>query len=423
MEFSRDSVWVIMNFERKIKSDLIHSLERGKSILLLGPRQTGKTTLITSIPHDWYLNFIRPDIRQRYETNPKVFTSEVEFLAKKQSKIPLIILDEVQLVPELLNSAQDLIDRKIASFIFTGSSMRKLRNSQINLLPGRVITYYLPPLTWDEIQGSANSLAPDHTSLLLNFLTFGQLPGILTIPSAADKEEELRSYVHTYLEEEIRGEAHVRQIGQFSRFLELAASESGNIISLRKLASDVEVAHSTISTYYQILEDCMIAHRIEPYIKTNTRRLLTKSPKFLFFDLGVRRVSAKEPPELLKSQLGPLFEHFIGLELLNQSLSRRDIFQVSYWRDHNGQEVDWVLVTKNLLIPIEVKWTERPQESDAKHLKAFLKEYPEAKKAFIVCRTPNAYELCENVIVLPWQELESVFMTNSGERYAPITTP
>jgi predicted AAA+ superfamily ATPase len=399
-----------ISFPRELKPRLLQILARGKSLLLLGPRQTGKTTIIQSVPHDWYLNFIRPDQRLRYESHPELLLKEVEYLAKKLQKIPLIVLDEIQLVPELLNAAQDLIDRKIAQFIFTGSSLRKLRRSQINLLPGRVISLYLTPLIWSEIKNLPfqDELGRDSDERLLRLLNFGSLPGIIKLAADSEKEEELQSYVYTYLEEEIRNEAHVRNIGSFHRFLELAAAESGNIVSLRKLSSDVEVSHSTISGYYQILEDCMVIHRVEPYLKTNTRRRLTKSPKFLFFDLGLRRVSAKESFPLIKSQQGPLFEHFIGLELIHRSLLHTASFQIHYWRDHNGQEIDWILASKNELIPIEVKWTDKPQENDAKHLKVFLEEYPEAKRAFVVCRTPRAYEICPNITALPWELLDEI---------------
>lgn len=376
-------------------------IARDKSVLLMGSRQTGKTTLIKELNADLYLNFMRPDNRQLYETNPSRLVGEVELLAKESAKKPLIILDEVQLIPELLNASQDLIDRQIACFIFTGSSMRKLRSSHINLLPGRVVTLELMPMIQEEFT--------ELNLPLEDLLIYGTLPGIWKGGSILEKEEDLKSYVLTYLEEEVRQEAKIRNMGQFNRFLELAASESGQLVSFRKLASDVQSSHSAISSYYQVLEDCLIAHRVEPYIKTKTRRRLTKSAKYLLFDMGVRRVAAKEPAALTANSAGRWFEHYVGLELINQAAYHLDPVKVHFWRDLNGQEVDWVLSHFERLIPIEVKWTETPTLSDAKHLKLFLDEYPEADKAYVICRTPRAFELADNIIALPWKSLSHVF--------------
>ncbi len=378
------------------------SLARGKSVLLLGPRQTGKTTLITqNIKIDKAYNLFDTEVRRRFEQNPSRLAHDIQAQFADPKKTPLIFIDEVQAVPELLDVAQVLIDQQKAQFIFTGSSARKLkRGSSTNLLPGRVVELKLDPLNLTELK--------DQTPTIIDLVVYGSLPGILNTKNSADKEEDLISYVNIYLEEEIRAEALVRHLGHFSRFLETAAIESGNIINFSKISNDIGVAQTTIASYYQILQDCLVAERIEPFTKSATRKRLTKSPKYLFFDLGVRRVCAKEGIQLNEKSYGRLFEQFIGLELIRQTRSWRPQADVLFWRDPSGPEVDYIVRYDASLTPIEVKWTTHPSAADIKHLKLFLKEYPEAKKGYVICQTPETSQLADNIIAVHWSKLEEV---------------
>ena len=382
------------------EKELTQILKRKKSILLLGPRQTGKSTLTKKMDTDLSISLVKPKLRQRYEKNPDLLENEIKAIATHK-KIPIVVIDEVQRVPSILDVAQDLIDNKEAVFILTGSSARKLRRGpNVNLLPGRVISLKLDPLTIQE--------APKKD--LTNFLMYGSLPGIINIENKKDKEKELESYVTTYLEEEVRSEAIVRNLGSFSRFLELAASEAGNIINLRKLSQEIGVSHTTISSYYQILEDCLIIERIEPITKSKTRKKLTKAQKYLFFDLGVRRIAALEGTEQPREILGKLFEQFIGLELIRCSRLSSKKFKVRFWRDPDGPEVDWVIEKEGSYIPIETKWTDSPKESDIKHLKTFLNEYKNSKEGLLICQTPRKLKLDENIYAIPWEEVDDYFL-------------
>jgi len=224
-----------------------------------------------------------------------------------------------------------------------------------------------------------------------------------------EKELLLDAYVNLYLEEEIRSEAIVRNLAHFSRFLELAASESGFVVNYSKLAQIIGVAHSTIAEYYQILEDCLVAERVAPYTVSKTRHKLSKSQRFLLFDLGLRRLAARESENPTTKQKGHLFEQFVGLELIKLAREQGHKTQIRYWRDLNGPEVDWLIESPNVLIPIEVKYTDSPTIRDAKHLSIFLKEYNEAKTAYIVCQTPRKFKVGENIYALPWQDLPSLF--------------
>ena len=383
--------------KRSIDSSIKHALQRGKSVILLGARQTGKTTLVGQLKPDRTLSLVRADTRLRYEKNPGLLTGEVEALADSvKAGTPLVVLDEVQKVPAILDVVQDLIDRKVAQFLITGSSARKLRRqTPANLLPGRVTVLHLDPFGMKEFTD------PDLEKLLLD----GSLPGIVRVPVAADREQDLGDYVLTYLEEEIRAEAAVRNLGSFARFLELAASESGQIVNLRKMSSAIGVAHTTIAGYYQILEDCLIAQRIEPLSTSPTRKKLTKSDRFLFFDLGVRRLAAREGRQPPAAQWGVLFEQFVGLELLRFFRASDRSVKLRFWRDPDGPEVDWVLDFGGTFVPIEVKWTDAPSLADARHLRTFLAEYPTFGKAYIICRSPLRIKLSHDITALPWQTL------------------
>lgn len=391
-----------MKYIKRLLEDRIrHTLERDKSVLLLGARQTGKTTLTRQFKHDMQVSFVQPDTRQRYEKSPHLLKGEVEALtAAKADKRPLIILDEVQKVPVILDVVQDLIDGGKANFILTGSSARKLRRgAQINLLPGRLVAFRMDPFSLQEFPGKD----------LNEKLLYGSLPGILAVPGLSDRETDLESYVTTYLEEEIRAEAAVRNLGDFARFLELAASESGGIVNLRKLSQEIGVSHTTIAAYYQILEDCLIAERIEPLTQSKTRKKLTKSEKYLFFDLGVRRLAAHEGTRLPRDTMGLLFEQFIGLELLRSVHTKGRGAKIRFWRDPDGPEVDWVVDEQDVYTPLEVKLTGNPALSDIRHLEVFLSEYKSAKAGFLICQVPRKTKLSEKVFALPWQSIDEIF--------------
>ncbi len=388
--------------DRVVGKRLRAVLKQQKSILLLGPRQTGKTTLLQTVPADLTLNFLQPQVRQRYERAPQLLGAEVEALhGRLRERMPLVVLDEVQRVPEVINSVQDLIDRKQAQFILTGSSARKLRRSRdANWLPGRLIPLRLDPFSIIE-----------HTPTSLEHaLSFGSLPGIVLEVSDNDsaREEHLKAYTSLYLEEEVRSEALVRNLAGFSRFLQLAAMESGSISHFRAIAQELGVAHTTIAGYYEILEDCLIAERIEALSESRTRKRLTKSPRYVFFDLGLRRAAAEEGPRPPLRVMGTLFEQFVALELIRSLRQSGSTSQLQFWRDPDGAEVDWVIKGENRWLPIEVKWSEVPTDRDAKHLRTFISEYSLAKEGIIVCRTPRAFKLSPTITAVPWQEIPNL---------------
>ena len=384
-----------MPITRCITEKIRHGLARGKSILLLGPRQTGKTTLSRSLPHDRYLNLMDSALRRHYEQSPSALSGEARALSTSLGKAPLIIIDEVQRCPDLMDTIQLLIDDKIAQFVITGSSARKLRRqTQINLLPGRVIPFTLAPLIPSEL--------PMHITLE-DQLTHGTLPGIVLLNNPEDKNIDLTGYASIYLEEEVRLEALVRDLGRFSHFLQLSAAESGMVVNFNRLSHIVGVSHSTVREYYQILEDCMIAIRLPP-MTFGVRKRLIKSARYFYFDLGVRRACAKESASTPEKEYGRLFEQWVILTASRWQHYFSPVWTLHFWRDPSGPEVDLIIQSDHALLPVEVKWTTRPQEKDIRHLRTFMKEYPAAKKAVIVCRAPFRSEISKNILAVPWQE-------------------
>ncbi len=368
--------------------------------MLLGPRQTGKTSLLSRFKFDIEIELLSPRQRLRYEKDPDLLADEVAAYTQKLKKRPLVLIDEIQKVPALLDVIQLLSDQKKASFWLTGSSARKLKfhAKEINLLPGRIRLLRLDPLNLLEF-----SKIP-----LEELLLFGSLPAIILNQDKRDRSELLATYVETYLEEEVRKEALVRQLDQFMRFLELAAIDSGKITNYSKISQQLGVAHTTIASHYQILEDCLIVERINPITKSVTRKKLTHSPRFLFFDLGVRRFAGGEGEKLNPERMGELFEQWVGLELIRASRSRLHT-KLRFWRDPDGPEVDWVFEHERKWIPFEVKWVENPTPRLSHHLEVFIKEYSSfASKGYVICRAPRRYKLSSKVEAIPWQDLHEV---------------
>lgn len=387
------------NIERIIQSQL----KKGKSLLILGPRQVGKTTFVRSLEFDLEINLATRQERLKYERSPELLTQKIldvlgtQKNTSRKSKVwtPLVYIDEIQNVPDLMGELQVLIDQRKAQFILTGSSAKKLKTgADINLLPGRLIHIIMDPLSFDELPQSLETI-----------LAYGQLPAISTESEASQKELELRSYVESYVDEEIRKETRIRQIAPFARFLELAAIQSGKISNFSEISKELGPTVVTIQSYFQILEDTLFVSQIHPYLKSSSRKKLTKSSRYLFFDMGVRRIAAGEGSKFLPERSGELFEHFIGNEILKWIHTAYPSARLYFWRDSDGPEVDWVVEYEDRLLPIEVKYSKQPKSSDAKHLRLFLGEYKNAKQALVVSRAEAPFQLEKQIRVINYQKL------------------
>ncbi len=410
---------------RCLERRFLGAASRNKVRLLFGARQTGKTMLLRhALPagETRHFNLQESDLRRRFEADPAVFRREVLALPRQTKNI---VVDEIQKVPALLEEVQALYDAspRARQFFLAGSSARRLRAGAANLLPGRSHAFRIHPVCrWEiedgarlEIQpagsqasaGKAKERAVRFPAVSLErTLRLGSMPGVLA-ESRASASATLVTYVGTYLEEEIRGEALVRELGPFSVFLRLAGAESGKQVNLAKLSQESGVAASTLKTYYQVLVDTFIGHWLPPYARGARKRLLT-TPRFFFFDLGVRNAAAELPLTggVTSNEGGPLLEHWVGQELIARASYLGTSHRISFWRTSTGVEVDFVWEGPNEDVPIEVKWTERPRPEDARHLEKFLDEYPlRAKRGVLVCRCPEPQQLTERVRAIGWDRL------------------
>lgn len=398
--------------ERNLKKELLETLSEEHSFFLFGPRQTGKTTLLNHIASQYkkvlYYSFLEIPLRQRAEQHPEFLRQEIE-----ASSPEIIIIDEVQKVPKILDEVQLMIDKYNLTFLITGSSARKLRRKNVNLLAGRAVTFRLDPFDISEKMSFAKNF--HSLSCLKDILSYGDMPEIsLLVEEKKIKPAKnlLRSYVETFLEEEIRMETLIRKIGVFGNFLRMAAEMSGNILSFRQLSQDLGVTHHTISSFYEILHDCMIVERISPLIPSKSRRRLSKAHKYLFFDIGVRNAAAQllNQEGVRREEWSQRFEEWTGLCLIRYLRSRNLQGNLYYWRDHNGPELDWVVERENRWIPLEVKYTENPQPKHIRHLKLFLNENKDrASQGYLVYLGKKPRKIAKNITAIPWFDLYQIF--------------
>lgn len=416
-------LWILLDYLRRVfyarhlASALSGSVSRNKVRLIFGARQTGKTALLRHLllgPRVHFINLQEAADRRRYEADPAAFSREVRALSRS---VRTVVVDEIQKVPAVLDEIQSLYDAAPTrwQFFLTGSSARQLRARSANLLPGRSHAYQLYPVCgWEEGRmlaippppGARPTDPPFPAQALNRVLTLGSLPGVRA-EKLATAQATLSTYVDHYLEEEIRREALVRDIGPFIVFLRLAALESGKQVNLARLSQESGVPASTLKSYYQVLIDTFVGHWVPAYSRRTRRRLLT-TPRFCFFDLGVRNAAAEIPldTKLADAQGGPLLEHWVAQELLARAAYRGRGHRVTFWRTTSGVEIDFIWESPREEIPIAVKWTARPRPTDARHLEAFLDLHPErARRALLVCRAARPEQLSERVRAIPWHAL------------------
>jgi len=404
-------------FPRWIEKKLRGRESKGKIKLLFGARQTGKSTLLKQLfkPGAIVLNLQDRGERQRFERQPDELVRMLRAIAKPK----MVLIDEIQKVPTLLDDVQMIYDETPDKFefIITGSSARRLRGVSANLLPGRVHQYHIFPVVLDERTLDRKStllplpLKRDWNPgfpppVLEEMLLYGSLPGVIQ-ETRNSRKATLEAYSEIYIEEEIRREALVRQIGPFARFLELAALESGNIMNLTGLSQQSGIAVATLRTFYQVLVDTFVGYWLMPFSTRSRKRLLT-TPKFYFFDTGVRNTLARIPlmKDVLRLQAGTLFEQWAATELWHRCNYLGREYRLSFWRTVSGSEVDLILETPDEVIPIEIKWTTSPQVSDVRALEAFLKDYPKiAHRGFIVCRIPYRLQITKHILAIPYRDL------------------
>lgn len=354
-----------------IKRFLDMKLPKKQSAFLWGARQTGKSTFLKlSYPKSVYFDFLQSSQFVLFKKEPYRFREAVEQLSKAELQHPIIV-DEIQLVPELLSEIHWLIENTEAYFILCGSSARKLRQGGVHLLGGRAWRYEFFPLVYAEI--------PKFD--LLRTLNHGMIPSHYL---SDHPEKALKAYTLDYLAQEIKAEGLARNLADFARFLDAVAFSHGEIINYTKIAEDSWIDKKTVKEYYQILVDTLFGYFVPPYRKRIGRSIIRETPKFYLFDVGVANQIAKNSITSLEGiNAGRPFEHYIFLEIRAYlGLKDKDI-PIQFWRTvKEKHEVDFILGDGE--IAIETKISNRIRPERLKGLTVFTQEY-KPKRSIVVC--------------------------------------
>lgn len=353
-----------------IKRTLGDTLSKSKkSILLLGPRQSGKSTLIQMLNPALSINLSVEKTYLEFLRN----NNELEEQIDKQ-KPKTIFIDEVQRIPSLLNTIQSIIDgNKNLKFYLSGSSARKLRRGSANLLPGRLHNYRISGLTSNEL-GKAFKVE--------KALMLGTLPGIYTDEEEKSAIKTLRSYTSAYLKEEIQAEALTKNLEGFARFLTVICAYCGQHIDYSKLSKQAQVARTSVIRYTEILEDTLLAEAIYAFNGTNKSRLI-QHPKLYFFDCGVLN-ALLENFRVTQERVGFLFENLVYSQIRASAYASDIDVQIFSYRTEHGAEVDFILKIDGELFAVEVKATKTVDRSDGRGFDSFERYTGKKIKKFVV---------------------------------------
>jgi predicted AAA+ superfamily ATPase len=372
-----------------IKRILEVGLPKRQSAFLWGPRKTGKTTYLKAhFPGSLRFDFLNTDLFLEVSKNPSLIRERILARPEFELKEP-IILDEVQKAPQVLDEVHWLIENKGLNFILCGSSARKLKRGHANLLGGRAWRYELFPLVSAELKNIDLLCALNHGMIPSHYL---------------QKEEyrmSLKAYAQDYLKEEVFAEGLARNIPAFSRFFDAFGYSHGELTNYANIARDCGIDAKTAKEYYQILVDTLLATRVEPFKKKQSRQVITKAPKYYLFDVGMAGYLAKRRIEEEKgAEFGKALEHFIFMEIAAYRSYSKKEFEINFWRTKSGLEVDFVLGGGE--VAVEVKGAAKVDSRDTAALSAFTEEY-KPKKSILVSNEKHR-RLSGKIMILPWRE-------------------
>jgi len=368
-----------------------------KSFFLIGPRGSGKSYFLKNqlIPDSIHSENIYIDLLQsgnfdRYLKNAGLLREEIARKLASTGEL-CVIIDEIQKIPGLLDEVHSLIEdyKGRLFFILTGSSARKLKKSNANMLAGRAFFFHFPTFQPDEVDFQAH---------LDSIIQYGLLPEVFLENDESIKQEFLRTYCFNYLKEEIQQEALTRNLESFSKFLELAAQANGAVVNFSKISRQIGVASKTVKEYYSILEETLVAIKIPAWEKS-VRKQLQKAAKYYFFDNGVLNALTGELKSELKRRsyrYGALFENLVVNEIIKRIHSRKLEYSPYHYRTNTGHEIDLILEETGTrkLLAIEIKSDDGTSMTSAREfsrLIQFKEEFPDAS-LYVFCRTPRPFD-------------------------------
>ncbi len=362
-------------------------LPEGQSAFLWGPRKIGKSTLLKSrFPNSIRYDFLRTELVLELSKRPSLLREQL--LARDRDLLSRpIILDEVQKVPYLMDEVHWLIENQGLRFILCGSSARKLKRGQANLLGGRAWRFELYPLVTPELRNVD----------LLQVLNRGMIPSHFL---RDDYQRSLRAYCRDYLKEEVFAEGLTRNIPAFSRFFDAMAFSHGELTNYANIARDCGVDGKTVREYYQILADTLLGRMITPFKRRQNRQVITKAPKFYLFDVGVAgTITKRQISEPRGEQFGRALEHFILMEITAHSSYRELDYEINFWRTKSGLEVDFVLGGGQ--VALEIKGSARIDARDLRPIRAFIDEHS-PQQAIVVCNE-RTERVVDQIRIMPWR--------------------
>jgi len=369
---------------------------KSNSFFVFGARGTGKSTLVRELFKDEKV--LEIDLLDPVQAE-EALLAVGELKARIEAAVDgrsWVFIDEVQKAPRILDIVQSLIDKKQARFVLSGSSARKLKRGAANLLAGRAYRFNLYPLTSVELGDSFD---------LEKHLRFGGLPHVWNVAEDIDRILFLRSYVSTYLKEEIAEEQHVRKLEPFAKFLQVAAQMSGHILNYTAVAKDVGVSDQTVKTYFQILEETLLGFTL-PAFHRSIRKSLGKTPKFYLFDTGVLRAlqrSVDQPFDKNHYAYGLYFEHFLIQEIIRLADYYRYDFRYSFLRINDHEEIDLVIDRPGQAeVLVEIKSTHKLSEKHTEIMQKIAADFPDAE-LYLLSNDPQAKHF-GRIRCLHWRE-------------------
>jgi predicted AAA+ superfamily ATPase len=363
-------------------------LPRGRSLFLWGVRKTGKSTYLKKHYSDsTYIDLLQSGAFMQYSSRPSLIREQVKYFNLEAP----IIIDEIQKVPELLDEIHWMIENiEGISFIMCGSSMRRIKHSGANLLGGRAWRQNFMPLCYPEIENFD----------LLKIFNYGLIPEHYLCQD--DPVRTLRSYISEYLVPEIQWESRIRNFSAFSRFLDAIAFSNGEMISCMNIARESGIDAKTVQSYVNLLQEMMLGYLVLPYAKSESRKIISRMPKFYFFDTAVSNAIMNKNINSLKgADAGHSLEHYVFLELLSYRELNRKHYDINYWRTKTGLEVDFILDKGR--IAIEVKISECIGKRDLKGIIAFTGEYS-PERSIAVSLDSKKRTLAEGIEIYPLQD-------------------
>ena len=365
-----------------------------QSYFLLGPRGVGKSSFVKKkYVKALFFDLLDSDLYTKLLASPRQLSSYIPSSFKDW-----VVIDEIQKIPFLLDEVHRLIEKRKLKFVLTGSSARKLKTGNVNLLAGRAFTEHLYPLTAEEL-GKDFSLKKS--------LSYGHLPMAYQSKQA---KKFLSSYVHSYLKEEIQQEGLTRNLPAFSRFLESASFSQASVLNISNISRDCSVNRKVAESYFSILKDTLLSYEIGPFLKKSKRKLIQKS-KFYFFDVGIfQTLRPQGPLDSPMATAGIALESLVLQEITAHNSYKELGYNIYYWRtqDHK-REVDFILYGEKGLIAIEIKLAHKIRSEDYQSLLAFVKDYPQAK-ALLLYTGKKSY-FFNDIHVLPVQS----FLKNKSQ--------